>query len=409
MQDSKSEMYRKEVNGMSYINEYIKKGFGALDLEKELLKLIGKYNKMRNACLLVYAAAAEKQVPLVPLVQSDFYTIRDLLTPQTSRYSNVDVYIETPGGSGETAEEIVRFLHSKFEKVAFVVSGEAKSAGTIMVLSGNEILMTETGSLGPVDAQIRVGRSVVSARDYIQWVEDKQKEAKKNRALNPFDAMMVAQITPGELNAAMHALDFAKDLVVEWLPKYKFRDWKVTETRKKKVTENIKKTRARDIAEELTNRKHWRTHGRSIKMGDLESERIGLKIKHVDKDARLADVVYRIQTVCRLLFDNTASFKIFATADHKIFRSATLASKPIAIPPHPAVVTVEQKCPKCGRTYRFYAKFVKNRAIDADCREKGLTPFPKDAKIKCDCSFEIDLLGIKNQIEIDTGRKIICD
>ena len=63
------------------------------------------------------------------------------------------MYIETPGGSGETAEEVVKFLRNNFDTVSFVVSGEAKSAGTIIVLSGDEILMTETGSLGPIDAQ----------------------------------------------------------------------------------------------------------------------------------------------------------------------------------------------------------------------------------------------------------------
>ena len=64
------------------------------------------------------------------------------------------MYIETPGGSGETAEEVVKFLRNNFDTVSFVVSGEAKSAGTIIVLSGDEILMTETGSLGPIDAQM---------------------------------------------------------------------------------------------------------------------------------------------------------------------------------------------------------------------------------------------------------------
>lgn len=41
------------------------------------------------------------------------------------------MYIETPGGSGETAEEVVKFLRNNFDTVSFVVSGEAKSAGTI--------------------------------------------------------------------------------------------------------------------------------------------------------------------------------------------------------------------------------------------------------------------------------------
>jgi len=393
------------------MNEYIKKtkeGWGSIEFESELLRLISEYNKLRDTYLFVYAAAVGKPIPAVPLEQSDFYVIRDLLASKKD-LQKVDMYIETPGGSGETAEEIVRFLRNNFNTVSFVVSGEAKSAGTIIVLSGDEILMTETGSLGPIDAQMKIGRSVISAYDYIEWVEEKRKEAEEKDKLNPFDATMVAQITPGELGSVFHALKFAEELVVEWLINYKFKKWTTTETRKIPVTEVMKRKRAEEIAKELTNHSKWRLHGRSIKISDLEE--IGLKITRVDNDPKLAEIVYRIQTVCRLLFESTTSFKIFATQDNKIFRQAVSVGAPIRVPEKPTgdVVEIEQKCPKCGETYKIYAKLVPNPKIDVDFKNKGFIPFPKDGKIICKCGFEIDLLGIKNQIEIQTGRKIIIE
>lgn len=390
------------------MSEYINRRFGPAEMQEELLKLISQYNTLRKTYLLVYAAATEKPIPDISLVQSDFYKIRDLLSSQKGR-SKVDVYLETRGGSGETAEEIVRFLHQNFETVSFVVSGEAKSAGTIIVLGGNEILMTETGSLGPIDAQIKVGRSVVSAYDYIEWVEEKRKEAKEKDTLNPFDAKMIAQISPGELGAAFHAMKFAEDLVVDWLPKYKFKNWNITETRKLPVTDEMKASRARDIATKLTDRSRWRSHGRSIKIPDLESQDIKLKITHIDDNPELAETVYRIQTVCHLLFDNTTTYKIFVTQDYKIFKHAVIVGQPIRIPKgkQPDVVEIEQQCPKCGVKHRIYAMFAPNPKIDSDCRKKGLTPFPKDAKIKCACGFEIELAGVKSQVEVVSGRKII--
>jgi len=39
------------------------------------------------------------------------------------------------------AEDIVHILREKFKSVSFIVPGQAKSAGTIMVMSGDEILM----------------------------------------------------------------------------------------------------------------------------------------------------------------------------------------------------------------------------------------------------------------------------
>jgi ClpP class serine protease len=173
--------------------------------------------------------------------------------------------VETPGGSGEAAEEIAKFLRKKFEEVNFLIAGEAKSAGTILVLSGDNIYMTDTGSLGPIDAQVKIGRSIVSAHDYKAWIDERKKEAAEKGDLNPFNAIMVAQISPGELYGVINSLEFAKDLVKEWLEKHKFKNWTETETSKKPVTPEMRKARACEVAEMFCDHTTWRTHGRSLK------------------------------------------------------------------------------------------------------------------------------------------------
>lgn len=393
---------------MGLINEYIDRKLSSVELEAELIRLVAEYNKHRNSYLLIYSAAVDTPIPSVQLEQNDFYLIHDLLSG-VKDHKKLDVYITTPGGSGETAEEIVRFLHKKFTEVSFVVAGEAKSAGTIMVLSGDEILMAETGSLGPIDAQVKIGRSVMSAHDYMEWVKKAQKNAQRQGRLNPFDATMVAQITPGELGGVYHALKFAEDLVVKWLIKYKFKNWNLTETRKKPVTEAIKKKQANKIARELTNHAKWRSHGRSIKIDDLEQ--IGLRITKIEDDPQLADIVYRIKTICTLLFETTSAFKIFVTQDGKVLRQAmpVATSKRIPIPQTPDAVQIEQKCPKCGTLYKLFAKLIAEPKIDEDMKAQGFSPFPKENKIVCSCGYDIDLAGIRNKIEIQSGRKLIID
>ena len=392
---------------MSLMTEYINKRLSAKELEKELMVLISKYNKERNSFLLVFASAIGKPIPDIALSQEDYYMIADILRKKKD-LSKIDIYLETPGGSGEAAEEIVNYLRSRFDGVSFVISGEAKSAGTIMVLSGDEILMTETGSLGPIDAQMKIGRSAMSAFDYMEWVDEKQKEAESKGKLNPFDAIMVAQISPGELKGVYHSLKFAEDLVVEWLKRYKFKNWKETETNKIPVTEEMKARRAKEIVDELINHGRWRSHGRSIKIDDLES--IKLKITRIDDSSTLKDIVYRIQTVCRLLFSTSSTYKIFATQEDKLLKQAVLMNAPVKIPNAPKlpdVVEMNTKCPKCGKTYKIYAKFIRNSKIDEDCKKKGFAPFPKDNKVKCDCGYEIDLSGIRNELEVKTGRKVL--
>lgn len=391
---------------MNLMNEYINLKLTGSQLEEKLLELIGRYNKLRGVYLFVYSVAISKQLPQLALDQGDFYLIHDLLKSKTSN-KKLDFYIETPGGSGEAAEEIGNFLHHNFETVSFVVSGEAKSAGTILALSGDDILMTETGSLGPIDAQMKIGRSPISAHDYIEWIKEKRNEAQTTGHLNPVDATMIAQISPGEYGSVFHALNFAEDLVKEWLPKYKFKNWVKTETRGIVVTEEEKQKRAGEIAKELTNHTKWRSHGRSIKIEDLRE--IGLRVIDIDKNPELSEIVYRIQAVCRMLFETTSAFKIFATKDNKIFRHVVPSGIPMPIPQAqmPAVVQIEQKCPKCGTTYKFYAKLIDNPQIDIDMKQQGIKQFPKDGVLKCNCGQQLDMNGIKAQIEGQAGRKII--
>src|SRR4030042_5395441 len=116
---------------MSLISEYIK--LSVSDLENHLRDLIRQYGVLQRRYLFVYAAAIAKPVPDILLTMEDYYAIFDIL--RNVEQKELDFYIETPGGSGEAAEEIVRFLRSKFDSVNFVVSGEAKSAGTLLVLS----------------------------------------------------------------------------------------------------------------------------------------------------------------------------------------------------------------------------------------------------------------------------------
>jgi hypothetical protein len=322
-------------------------------------------------------------------------------------FRKIDIYLETPGGSGESAEEIARFLHNKFEEVNFVIAGEAKSAGTILSLSGDNIFMTDTGSLGPIDAQIKIGRSVVSAYDYKIWIDEKREEAQKYARLNPLDAIIVSQISPGEIKKVINALEFAKDLVIDGLTSYKFKNWDVTETRKIKVTEELKRERATEIADELTNQTKLRSHGRSLKIEDL---RKWLIIERIDENDKLSEVVYCIKTVIRLIFDQSSTFKLFFSGDNKIMRTFAALNQPIGLPmPIGHNVPVQKKieiglnCPKCGQAHKI-AAYPSNNGRHQQIVKSNVTD--KDTFICNSCGFELDLKPIKNDLELKLKTKI---
>ncbi len=389
---------------MAFYQEYIGKSTNELKLE--LRKQINRYNEYTDSYLILYVADLRKNVPDISLNMEDYYMMVDLM--RDVAHDNLSLYIQTPGGNGVAAEEIVKSIRNRFDELDVVVSGEAKSAGTILTLSADRIHMTETGALGPIDAQMQIGRSVVSAYDYKDWVETKREEAAKNGELNPFDATMVAQINPGELKNVYQQLHFAHDLVEEWLCKYKFKNWDYTETRGKKVTEEFKKKRAREIAEKLTDHSLWRSHGRSLKIEDLEE--IGLKINNIEENDELADIVHRIHTILRFYFGNSTSYKILGTVDMILTKNAVKAEAEEEENDLEDANVIEGKveCENCNKTHKFYIKLEDIDEIDEDYEDTDREPFPEDEQLVCDeCGNEIDLSGLANKIEDQTGKEIV--
>ena len=397
----------------SILNEYISKQWGVLEYKNELRSLIQRYNTLTHRNLFIYAADFNKgrRGIDVSLMQDDFYTIQDIL--RESDKKQIDVYLETPGGSGEAAEEIAKFLHKKFDEVNFIVAGEAKSAGTILALSGDNIYMCDTGSLGPIDAQIKIGRSVVSAYDYKEWIEEKRKEAATTGRLNPFDAIMIAQISPGEIYGVTNSLDFAKILVQDWLVKYKFKNWKITRSSRKPVTQEMKEVRAAEIADYLCKHTAWKTHGRSLKIDDLKEL---LQIENIDDQPDLANIVYRIKTIIRLIFDSSTDYKLYFWDDFNIARTATVANANMPITAIPnknqqieqAVLTIT--CPKCGKKHEIPGYFDINRDTIKKLKLPTNNNVQDNDVLICDglgCGFHIDLKPFRNQIETQAKRKIV--
>lgn len=395
---------------MTIFDEYMKgmtQGSGLVFLEKELKRLLKFYNDKRNTSLLIYSANTNPVIPDSQLNQNDFYYIKDLLEPYEGSDS-LEIFLETPGGSGVAVEEIVRYIRKKFKCVSFVICGEAKSAGTIMAMSGDKIFMTDTASLGPIDAQMKIGRTVISAYDYVDWIKEKKEEAVKNNRINQVDAIILAQISPGELNGAFHALNFSQDLVKEWLYKYKFKDWKCTDTNGLDVTDQMKRDRASEIAQALSNHARWRTHGRSLKREDLEL--LGLKIDNIEENPEMRDLVYRIHCICRLLFSTSNTYKIIATSKNKISFNVQMfnAAQQIPIPfsqKKLEAVQLNFKCQNCGKGFNFYYKLVNKPEIDSEMKSKGFIPIPKI--LQCDCGFSTDMSGLIRKIENDFKIRII--
>ncbi|CAM2154525.1 SppA protein [Paraburkholderia tropica] len=64
------------------------------------------------------------------------------------------VFLTTNGGDPHAAFRIARCLRSRYTHVRIVVPSHCKSAGTLIALSANEIVIGDRGELGPLDVQV---------------------------------------------------------------------------------------------------------------------------------------------------------------------------------------------------------------------------------------------------------------
>lgn len=70
------------------------------------------------------------------------------------RSKNLILVLTTPGGDPNAAFKIGRTIQNCYDKVTIFVPGWCKSAGTLVAIAANRLIVGEKGELGPLDIQI---------------------------------------------------------------------------------------------------------------------------------------------------------------------------------------------------------------------------------------------------------------
>ena len=83
--------------------------------------------------------------------------------------------LHTPGGSPYAAEAIVNYLREKFKEIEVIVPTYAMSAGTMIALGADQIIMGKHSFLGPIDPQFIFKDRSISAHS-IKSQFDRAKE-----------------------------------------------------------------------------------------------------------------------------------------------------------------------------------------------------------------------------------------
>lgn len=227
--------------------------------------------------------------------------VRFAIEKKAKRKRKLVVILETTGGYIEVAQRIADIFRKHYRIVDFVVPNYAMSAGTVLVMSGDAIFMDYFSVLGPIDPQVQENDNWVPALGYVKKFNELIEKSRSGKLTSAEVTFLVSKFNPAELYAYEQATKLSEQLLKQWLVKYKFKDWKTTQTRHIKVTSAMKEKRAEEIAAKLNDTDRWNSHARPISMNVLKKE---LKLKITDYEP--LSVNASIKCYYRLLRDYLA-------------------------------------------------------------------------------------------------------
>lgn len=218
------------------------------------------------------------------------HAVKAATEAREERGETLAVILDTPGGVVEVVERIVRVLRHHYSEVKFIIPDKAMSAGTVLAMSGDDILMDYHSCLGPIDPQLEKDGRLVPALSYLSQFEALI-EKSHDETLSTAEVVLLQKLDLAELHQFALARDLSINLLKKWLTSYKFKDWAVTETERTPVTPEMKEERATWIAHRLNDHERWLTHGRGIDMRTLRDE-LRLRIEDFGENSELKKAIW---------------------------------------------------------------------------------------------------------------------
>ncbi len=260
---------------------------------QERIKAIQLAVESKLICYISGAAASMTRDDVLPLVD---------LFHMVPEGSNIDLLLQTPGGDVDAAEKMASMLRKRVgpdSRFRVIVPDYAKSAGTLIGLAADTIVMSDSSELGPVDPQLRLpdgsGRanlrpvqSYVDGHDALVELVNQEPEAAGYR-------QMLDKYDPTTIDLCRKVLERSTRLAEELLKEGMFR-----------VPRGGNFTA---VARELNDNKKWLWHGAPI--DHREAGRIGLDVTYLPPDDTLWQQYWGLYCEQRLALAPSEGGKLF--------------------------------------------------------------------------------------------------
>jgi len=271
------------------------KGFGLA-----LMDRIQNENSVHHEAVRAVEAATKRNLicytaflrhPASTIIQEDGQFIEHLLrsVDLTQYPGTLDLLLHTSGGDPTAAERIVMTCRSYAKSFRVVIPRTAMSAGALVAMGADVILMTETSELGPIDPQmiitsgqeqtLRPAAAFVDA--YTDLINKTQEAIKNNLPPHPYIELL-RRMDPTWIQVCLKARELARTIAGEFLAKYMLhgKDQKEIE----------------QVVEHFMKEGELLSHGRVIRYE--KAREYGLNVEVIPKGTPLDNAMWELQTRC---------------------------------------------------------------------------------------------------------------
>jgi len=258
---------------------------GGLSIEKlngKRENLLSEIAKHRNRNIITYYSGwmFMKNAAETMINDKDVNALMEVIHG-LDRKKGLDLVLHTPGGEIAATEQIINYLHACFKEITVIVPQMAMSAGSIISVSCDEIIMGKQSCLGPFDPQL----NGFACQSVLREFEKAKDDVKKHPEAMGLWQVIINKYTPTFLDSCEQAIALTDELAEKYLSK-KFPD--------KKVLETIKKA--------FNNNSESKIHSRHYSKEKLKN--LGLNIKSLEEDQTLQDLVLSLHHCYMILLEN---------------------------------------------------------------------------------------------------------
>lgn len=223
--------------------------------------LIREIQERTGRILICYVSGAECWMD-----RNDTVPFVDLLH-NVPRGRPLDLLLHTGGGETDVAEKLIDMLrgHVGVAELRVIVPEFAKSAGTLMVLGADSVVMSDMSELGPIDPQILLSGGLQPVQNFLDAYRE-HSETLENAPGNIAARIMLDKLDPAILKLCEAAVDRARQAAEKLLSRGMFRNGG-----------NYTRT-----ARELLDTSRWLSHSQMISWEDARDPQIGLVVEHLE-------------------------------------------------------------------------------------------------------------------------------